>query len=190
MRGILKFLRATVIGGVFLLAPLVVLGVVLSKAFDVVAKAVRPLSNRIPDSLGLGAANEDIIAALSLVLLCFLAGLLARSGMATKLVEILESAVLSRIPGYDYIRLEGASALGLAEAKELPVVLASVGDCWQIGIKTETIGWRRCAAAVLGRIGWRGLSEAGRVGVSPDFEHIGGHSLERFRPPATDEIQI
>lgn len=140
MRSVLGFLRATVVGGVLFLTPLVVLWVVLNKAVDLAAKAIRPLANRIPDWLGLGAAKAYVIAALALILLCFLAGLLARSAIARRFVQILEAKFLSLLPGYEYLKQEGASVLGAAETDAQPVVVARIGDSWRIGIEAETIG--------------------------------------------------
>jgi uncharacterized membrane protein len=140
MRGVVGFFRATIVGGVLFLAPLVVLIIVINKAVTFAARAVRPLADRIPDSLGLGAAKAYIAAGLLLVLLCFVAGLLARSAIARKSVQALEGSFLSLLPGYDYLKQAGASALGAAQTDAQPVVLARIGDSWRIGVKTETIG--------------------------------------------------
>ncbi len=139
MRGLMAFLRATIVGGVLFLTPLVVLGVVLNKAVILAAKAIKPLADRIPVSLGLGAAKVYVIAGLLLVLLCFLAGLLARSRLASRLVQSIEARFLSFLPGYQYLKQEGASVLGASETEAQPVVLARIGDSWRIGVMTETI---------------------------------------------------
>jgi len=140
MRSVLAFLRATLVGGVLFLAPLVVLVVVINKALVFGARIIRPLAERVPDSLGLGAARENVAAALLLVLVCFLAGLLARSAMASKSVQMIEGSVLSLIPGYEYLKQVGASALGVAGTAAQHVVLARIGDSWRIGVQTEAIG--------------------------------------------------
>jgi uncharacterized membrane protein len=140
MRGVVGFFRATIVGGVLFLAPLVVLIVVINKAVHFAARAIRPLADRIPDSFGLGAAKAYIAAGLLLVLLCFVAGLLARSAIARKSVQALEGSFLSLLPGYDYLKQAGASALGATQTDAQPVVLARIGDSWRIGVKTETVG--------------------------------------------------
>jgi uncharacterized membrane protein len=140
MRGVLVFLRATIVGGVLFLAPLVVLWVVLNKAVVLATRMIKPLADRIPDSLALGAGRSQIIASLVLVIICFLAGLLARSAIASRSVQVLETKFLSFLPGYEYLKTEGASVLGAAEAAAQPVVIVRIGDSWRIGVKTETIG--------------------------------------------------
>jgi uncharacterized membrane protein len=140
MRSVIAFLRATLVSGLLFLAPIVVLAVVINKAFVFAARLIRPLANRIPESLGLGAAKDYIVAALVLVLICFIAGLLARSAMARRSVQMLEGRFLSLLPGYEYLKEAGASALGASQTDTQPVVLARIGDSWRIGVQTETIG--------------------------------------------------
>jgi uncharacterized membrane protein len=140
MRGILTFLRATLVGGLLFLTPLVVLVVVINKALTFGARLIRPLADRVPYSLGLGPAKAYVAAGLLLVLICFLAGLLARSALARKSVQMIEGSVLSFIPGYEYLKQAGASVLGAMETDAQPVVLVRIGDSWRIGVKTEEIG--------------------------------------------------
>ncbi len=51
----------------------------------------------------------------------------------------MESSLLSKIPGYDYLKQESASALGVAEIAELPVVFVPMEGEWQLGVQTETL---------------------------------------------------
>ena len=51
----------------------------------------------------------------------------------------MESSLLSKIPGYDYLKQESASALGVAEIAELPVVFVPMEGGWQLGVQTETL---------------------------------------------------
>ena len=73
-------------------------------------------------------------------LLCFLAGLVAHSITAQRFVRGLESSVLSKVPAYEYLKQESASALGVATMTEQPVVLVETDVGWQIGVQTETGG--------------------------------------------------
>jgi uncharacterized membrane protein len=51
----------------------------------------------------------------------------------------LESSVLSKIPAYEYLKQESASALGVAEIGELPVVFVPMEGGWQLGVQTEAL---------------------------------------------------
>ena len=79
MKAISRFVGTTILGGVLLLTPIVVLGFVLSKAFDIVRRGLKPLTSLIPDTLGSGPTMTAILAISILAFLCFLAGLSART---------------------------------------------------------------------------------------------------------------
>ena len=52
----------------------------------------------------------------------------------------LETAVLSKLPGYEYLKQAGTSVLGLGEMAEHPVVFAHLGGAWRIGVQTDVVG--------------------------------------------------
>ena len=71
---------------------------------------------------------------------CFLAGIVARTVWAQRIVGELESSVLSKVPGYEYMKQAGASVLGVGETANYPVVLANLGGAWRIGVQTDVLG--------------------------------------------------
>ena len=140
MKAIWRFVGTTILGGVLFLTPIVVLGIVLSKAYDFVRRGLQPLTALIPQALGSGPTITAILAILVLGLMCLLAGLFARTMLAQRIVNGLEATVLSKLPGYEYLKQAGTSVLGLGETVEHPVVLAQLGDAWRIGVQTDSIG--------------------------------------------------
>jgi uncharacterized membrane protein len=139
MTTITQFIRTTVVGGLFFLAPIVVLIVIIAKVFDFAKKILNALLVHIPAASDLTAGAATVLAVALIALVCFLAGLLARSVTAKRVVDALESSVLSMIPGYDYLKQESASALGLTEIGELPVVFVPMEGGWQLGVQTDTL---------------------------------------------------
>ena len=140
MRAISHFVRTTILGGILFLTPIVVLGFILSKAYAVARRVLQPLTAVIPDHL---ASRTTVTAALTILLLalvCFLAGLFARTIWAQRMVNGLEASVLSKLPGYEYMKQAGASVLGAGEAADHPVVLAQVGGAWRIALQTDVLG--------------------------------------------------
>ena len=139
MKTIAQFIRTTILGGVFFLAPIVVLIIILAKAFDYVKTGLRAVVVHIPgvSDLSVGVATALSIAMIALI--CLVAGLLAHTVLAQRLVNLLESSLLSKIPGYDYLKQEGASALGVAEIGELPIVFVPMEGGWQLGVQTEAL---------------------------------------------------
>jgi hypothetical protein len=120
MKTIAHFVQTTIIGGVFFLAPIVVLIVILAKAFEYAKTGVHAVVVHIPavSELSVGMATALSIAMLALV--CLLAGLLARTVPAQHVVNALESSVLSKIPAYEYLKQESASALGSPRSQSFP----------------------------------------------------------------------
>jgi uncharacterized membrane protein len=140
MKAISHFLRITVLGGVLFLTPIVVLAFILDKAFDLARRGLKPVTAIIPDKFVSGATTESIAAILLVAILCFLAGLFARTRPAQRLMAELESSVLSKVPAYEYLKQAGASAMGLGEMADHPVVLAQLGGAWRIGVQTDVVG--------------------------------------------------
>jgi uncharacterized membrane protein len=137
MTAISRFFRTTILGGAFFLMPVVVLAYLLNKAFDFARRGLKPVATIIPDQLVSGATTEAIMAIGLIVLLCLIAGLFARTLVAQKITSELESAVLSKVPAYDYLKQAGSSMMGLGEMAEHPVVLAQLGDTWRLGVQTD-----------------------------------------------------
>ena len=75
MATVSRFVGTTILGGVLFLTPIVVLGIVLNKAFDIMRRGLQPLTALIPQNLASGPAMTAILAIFVLALLCFLAGL-------------------------------------------------------------------------------------------------------------------
>ena len=139
MKTIAQFVRTTVVGGLFFLAPIVVLIVILAKAFDYAKKGLDGVVVHIPAASHLTAGEATALAVALVALVCFLAGLVARTLTAQRLIDALESSVLTKIPAYDYLKQESASALGVAEIGELPVVFVPMEGGWQLGVQTEAL---------------------------------------------------
>jgi uncharacterized membrane protein len=117
--------------------PIVVLGLILSKAFDIVRRGLKPIVAMIPEPAAYGVATESVMVIVAIAVLCFLSGLLARSTAAQAVMAQLETSVLSKVPAYQYLKQTGASVLGLDEMTEYPVVLAQLGGAWRIGLQTD-----------------------------------------------------
>jgi uncharacterized membrane protein len=136
MRRLLNFLRATLVGGLLFLVPVTVLVVIVGKALEVAHKLTAPLAQRLPF-----AANEMpmLLASVLLALVCFVMGLLAMTGPARMVVSWLETRLLSKIPGYVFLKGAGESALGMEGQAPYPLVLARIEDAWQFGFLIERL---------------------------------------------------
>ena len=105
------FMRTTVLGGLLFLFPIVFIVAILGKALEVTNKLSAPLAGLLPiDSIG-GLAVVNLLALVILVLICFLAGLTARTPLAGKFLKSLETNVLGKIPAYTLLKSKAESAL-------------------------------------------------------------------------------
>jgi uncharacterized membrane protein len=139
MRTVALFVRTTILGGVFFLAPIVVLIVILAKAFGYAKTGIHAVVVHVPAVSDLSVGVATVLSIAMVALVCLLAGLLARTVPAQHVVNALESSVLSKIPAYEYLKQESASALGVAEIGELPVVFVPMEGGWQLGLQTEAL---------------------------------------------------
>jgi len=133
-----KFVKTTLVGGLLFLVPVAFLVFILGKALGFMMVVATPLANWIPiDTIG-GVAVANLIALAALVLVCFIAGLLARNAMATKAVRRLEERVLMKIPGYAVIR-GLKSGFDESEESHMKPVIADLGFCQRIGFEMQKL---------------------------------------------------
>ena len=133
-----QFILTTVIGGVLFLVPVVFLGMILTKAAGYMMVIAQPLAAWIPvDSIG-GVALANLIAIVAVILLCFLAGLVARHALAGKVVKNLESKVLMKIPGYSMVK-GIAGGFDSSEKEGLKPVALKLGTAERIGFEMQKL---------------------------------------------------
>ena len=96
-----SFLKTTFLGGVLFLAPVVVLIALFEKALGYAQKAVVPLADALFKGTFAHVFVSDLLAFGLLLVLCFLAGLAAKTSFARKYVDVLEQRVLAKVPLYD-----------------------------------------------------------------------------------------
>ena len=138
MKNRLDFFKTTVVGGFVFLVPAVIVVVALGKligALKVLAKALAPFFGI--ETL-LGGLVLDLLAVTVTILLCFVAGLLARRASAKRMREKLDAILLNSFPGYAFIK---GFAENLRQTEELAgsfvPVLVRFDDHVQIAFETH-----------------------------------------------------
>jgi uncharacterized membrane protein len=86
MKTIAHFVQTTIIGGVFFLAPIVVLIVIFAKAFDYAKKGLNAVLVHFPAASDLSAGAATALSVVIIALVCFLAGLIAHTVVAQRVV--------------------------------------------------------------------------------------------------------
>ncbi|SHF92942.1 DUF502 domain-containing protein [Flavobacterium defluvii] len=139
MKSILKIIKATFLGGILFLAPLAVLLIILEKGYRIIQKVTLPLVNNLPRVHVLGIALQELVGTIILILICFTAGLLARTDKAKKLIQKLEDGILSFVPGYSFMKNMNENIMGLESKQDLKVILVPTDAGWQFAFLIEQI---------------------------------------------------
>lgn len=139
MKSILKIIKATFLGGILFLVPLVVLLIVVEKGYAIIQKTTLPLVNSLPRINVLGIALQELVGIIILILICFAAGLLAKTANAKKLVQKLEDGILSFVPGYSFIKNMNENILGFESNENLKVILVPTDAGLQFAFLIEQI---------------------------------------------------
>ena len=134
-----EFLKSTMLGGIVFLIPIIVIVLLVQEAMDIMILITDPLDNLIPvDTIG-GFAVANIIAVISLLFVCFLAGLAARSVYVKRFQESIDSKLKILIPGYALIRGFTRSIHKDGEDDHMTPVIAKFIDSSQIGVEVERL---------------------------------------------------
>lgn len=139
MKSILKIIKATFLGGILFLAPLVLLLVILEKGYHIIQKITHPIISHFPKVKILGLAIEEVIAILIIFIICITAGLVARTSYAKRLIQRLENGILSFVPGYSFLKKTNENIMGFESNEDLKVVLVPTDAGLQFAFLIEQI---------------------------------------------------
>ncbi len=135
----IAFLRTTVIGGIVFLLPFAVLAIVFEHVLPIVHKVIDPIADRIPVQSIIGLEIPVLATIFTLLMGCFLLGLLARTKLAKGMVRAVELSFLDSIPGYSVLKSMSADFEPSQGQGAHSVVLVQFDDAWQLGLKMEEI---------------------------------------------------
>lgn len=128
------------IGGLVFLVPVVIVIAVVGKALQLMNMLAQPVSTWIPvDSIG-GVAVANLIAIMGLLLLCFAAGLVARSTFGKKVSQLLGSRLDALFPKYAFVKSMTHGLGVLNTEKTLKPVLVKFDRYSQIAFEVEREG--------------------------------------------------
>lgn len=96
----LQFLKTTVYGGILFLVPIVIFIAIMGKALQITNKLAIPIAGLLGIDKIIGIAFAELLSIGILVLICFIAGLVAKTPRAKKFAQSMETNVLEKIPAY------------------------------------------------------------------------------------------
>jgi uncharacterized membrane protein len=136
-------LKATTVGGLLFLLPLILIGWLLSHGMRLASKAVHPFSEFLQLDAVIGPTGETVLAVLLLALISLGAGLFAKTRTGIAIRTWFDNSFLSEIPQYRLIRSLAEGARQVEATGGITPVLANIEGGWQIAYQLETFenGW-------------------------------------------------
>ncbi|MBK0370578.1 DUF502 domain-containing protein [Flavobacterium agrisoli] len=144
MKNITSILKATFIGGILFLVPVILLIVILEKAYAIIHKVTGPIIHSLPKTLIFGIALQEIIAIVIILFICLVAGIIGRTYYAQKFIDKLENRILNLVPGYSFMKNMNENIMGIEAKEDLKVILAQFDDACQMGFLIENINETHC----------------------------------------------
>jgi uncharacterized membrane protein len=133
-----KLIQTTILGGVFFLIPLAFVLMILGNAYEIALKVAAPIDTIIPLEDVAGVAMANVIAVLLLLLICFLAGLIAKLDFFSSRMNKVDGMLMEIMPGYAIAKsiLAGMTRKEDMEALLTPV-LVTFDDHQMIAFEIE-----------------------------------------------------
>jgi uncharacterized membrane protein len=150
MKKNLRSFKEILISGILFFIPLIILIVILQKAFQIAAVLVIPIIKLLDITKIFGIGGEIIISIALILLTIYLGGLISKTSRAKKNVKKIEDALLSKIPGYEMIKNMSESFVGFDGNTTISTLLARIEDAWQFAFLIEEIDGEHYAVYVPG----------------------------------------
>lgn len=126
MKTLAEFTKTTLIGGLLIILPIYVAVLLLAKAATSVLALLAPVTAQLPA----GVEFRQLIAIVLLVAICFVVGLIVRTGPGLRAKNALEQAVLERLPGYTFLRGLAKRLTGRSEEQTLQPALVEIEEAF------------------------------------------------------------
>jgi uncharacterized membrane protein len=124
MKTLAEFTKTTLIGGVLIILPIYVAVLLLAKAVNGLLALLTPVTEQLPA----GVQFRQIVAILLLVVVCFVVGLVVRTGPGLRAKNAFEQAVLEKLPGYTFLRGLTKRLTGRGEERTLQPALVEIEE--------------------------------------------------------------
>jgi uncharacterized membrane protein len=138
-----QFIKDTLVGGVLFLLPGALLLWLAEKVLPLARKLMKPVEGLFPGHLVAQFALGTLLAVIALLLVAFIAGMLARTPPGQRLIRWIEESIVGSLPQYRMAKsvLEGRGAGD--GVPDVQPVLVPAGEGWRIGLKFDSIegGW-------------------------------------------------
>jgi len=100
MKRLAELTKTTLIGGLLVVLPIYLSILLVAKSLSAIVAILSPVTAAIPA----GVQFRQLIAILIMLVVCFVAGIVVRTGPGLRAKNTFERSVLEKIPGYALVR--------------------------------------------------------------------------------------
>jgi uncharacterized membrane protein len=126
MKRFKQFIKTTVLGGVIVILPVVLTFFFLRWLFNFITNLIKPLTHLLAAQSQLQKYIADFLVIATIVLICFLVGLVVKTRFGRFIYRVLENRLLTIAPGYDLFKETIKQLLGRDKAPFSSVALVQV----------------------------------------------------------------
>lgn len=124
MRTLAEFAKTTLMGGILIILPIYLAVLLLAKAVKGLLEMLAPVAAQLPA----GVELRQTAAIILLIAICFIVGLVVRTGPGLRAKNAFEQAVLEKLPGYTFLRGLAKRLTGRSEEHTLEPALVEIED--------------------------------------------------------------
>lgn len=136
MKWYTKLFALIVKGILFFLIPIIVLIVVIEKAFTIIRELLYPIKSHIPEDGIFGIGMVSLLSILLLLSISFIAGIWAENKKNETIMPKLEEILSSFIPGYALIKTQTNEVFGDTNKNWKSIIVGENGE-YKLGIEIE-----------------------------------------------------
>jgi uncharacterized membrane protein len=126
MKAVIDFVKTTLIGGLLVILPIVLIAVLIKHGAAIIHPLLMPVLSRLPSEIPFPRIVALAIESLVVILACFLVGLGFSTPLGRRITNVVESRVFSKFPGYMLLRSLMRGVLGDKESIHFKVALSEM----------------------------------------------------------------
>ena len=119
----MNFIKTTLLGGLFILLPLMLLWLGLQEIAGLLVAMATPIADLFPKGPFEDLTTPGLVAALLIVAVSFILGLAARSYLLIRLGQQIESSILEKLPMYRMLKIMSGALMDSDTSEVLPALV-------------------------------------------------------------------
>jgi uncharacterized membrane protein len=126
MKRMKAFVKTSLLGGIVVILPVVILVFVFNFVFDFITDRIQPLTNVVIKRYEIPEISADIFVIFIIIMVCFIVGVFVTTRLGKLIYRSIENRILKAAPGYSMIKETIVQILGEKESPFSTVALAQI----------------------------------------------------------------